>query len=536
VRRLRALKQRDAKPFAVMCPTIESARRLVDLSDQAAALMRSPACPIVLAPRLAGAPVATCVAPGTHRLGVMLPYTPIQHLLFEGGELGSLVMTSGNVSDEPLVIDNDEALRRLGGLCDALLWHNRPIQRPVDDSVLIDMGNRQPPLPVRRARGYVPAGISIDAPGQSRGLSLGAELKNTVGVLRDGRVVLSHHLGDLVDPQAFAYFREAADDLCELTGTRPQWIAHDLHPMYLSTRYARELSGRWKVRRIGVQHHHAHAAAVMAEHRVAGPVLAVVCDGVGYGTDQTAWGGELLVCQYARYERVARLRPMLLPGGDAAARQTWRCGLSLLGQAVGGDLEEHPLARRLAPDAQSRQMICQMLTTGTACVPSSGAGRLFDGVAAMLGLCVHNDFEAQAPMALEAAADQHEAPECAQPLFVLNRGALCELDLSPLVREIARRAMAGDEVGEIAALLHDQFAAAWEAAVVETARTTGLSCVALSGGVFCNERLIRSLTDRLVRRGLTVLRHRIVPPNDGGIALGQAAIAAAVYASQTGGA
>lgn len=536
VARLRQSKQRDAKPFALMCRSVAAARRLVELSDAAAELMQSPACPIVLARRRVDANLAPSVAPGNHRLGVMLPYTPIHHLLFAQPDLGPLVMTSGNVSDQPLIIDNQEAQSRLGAICDALLWHDRPIQRPVDDSVLIDMGGRTPPLPIRRARGYVPAGIAIDGVADACGLSLGAELKSTIGVLTDAHAVLSHHLGDIVHPRAFICFKRAIDDLCDLTGAHPQWIAHDLHPMYLSTRYARELSQRLHVPLIGVQHHHAHAAAVMAEHGVTGPVLAVVCDGAGYGTDQTTWGGELLLAHYATFKRLARLRPMSLPGGDAAARQTWRCGLAMLRQAVGDSYTQHPLARRLAPDANRLAMIVGMFDTGTACVPSTGAGRVFDAVAAILGLCTHNLFEAQAAMALEAAADGHEPPHT-RDLFDLTGSDLRQIDLSPLVREIAACAIEPTaDVGALSALFHEQFAAAWEQVVLEASQTTGLQIVALSGGVFCNQRLTQSLTRRLEARGMRVLRHRLVPPNDGGLALGQVAVAAAIFGARQGGA
>jgi hydrogenase maturation protein HypF len=527
VTRLRKLKHRDQKPFALMCRDLAAARNLVFLSDQAAELLLSPACPIVLAPRRPGAAVAEDVAPGNHRLGVMLAYTPMQHLLFHwrGGALGPLVMTSGNLSDEPLVIDNAEAVQRLGGMCDAILWHDRPIERAVDDSVLIDMADGRP-LPIRRARGYVPASLAIPMAGQSMGLCVGGELKNTVAVVRGGRAVLSHHMGDLTHTLAYEYFRRAVDDMCDLFGVRPQWIAHDLHPAYLSTAWATELARKLDVPLVGVQHHHAHAAAVMAEHGQVQPALAVVCDGVGYGADGTMWGGELLRVDLKAYERLAHLKPMLLPGGDAAAHDGRRCALALLYQAFGDGFSEHPLAKTLVSDDTERAMLTAMIRKGLRCVPSSGAGRYFDGVAALLGVCMRNSFEAQAPMRLESVAAA--APwRSDQDLFALEGDDVMRIDLSSLIRALVARAKAGWDVAELAACFHDQFVKAWEAAVALFVETTGLNVVALSGGVFCNERLTGGLTDRLQRRGLRVLRHELVPPNDGGLSFGQAAAAAA---------
>ncbi len=525
VGRLRKLKHRDAKPFALMCANLKQARQLVNLSDRAAEAMTSPACPIVLAGRREGGlEVSPQVAPGNHRLGVLLPYTPMHHLLFaRGGEaLGPLVMTSGNVSDEPLVIDNDEAAGRLGGLCDAFLWHDRGIHRCVDDSVLIDMGSQEP-LPVRRARGYVPSVVKLPVEAAAPGLCLGGELKNTVAVVRQSDAILSHHLGNLTHPLAFEYFKRAVDDLCDLFDVRPQWVACDLHPQYLSSVYAREISHKVHAPLLSIQHHHAHAAAVMAEHGRTEPVLAVVCDGVGYGPDKTLWGGELLLAGLTDFRRLAHLRPLRLPGGDAAAKDTRRCALALLHQALGENFAEHPAARRLAPDDQERTVLSQMIRGNVNCIASSAAGRVFDGAAALLGLCQHNQFEAQAAMRLESAADGVSIDSSAR-LFEIEDGTPMQIDLSGLIRHLLEE---GRGVPESAALFHEQLAAAWEAVLAVQMQRTGISCVALSGGVFCNQRLSESLTRRLERRGMQVLRHRVAPPNDGGLSLGQAVIAAA---------
>jgi hydrogenase maturation protein HypF len=530
VDRLRKLKQRDRKPFALMAESLIEARKWVALSGAAEQAMTSPACPIVIAPRKEGSAVARGIAPGNHRLGVMLPYTPIHHLLFastmprlQGARL--LVMTSGNHSDEPLVIDNDEALARLGGMCDAILWHDRPIERSVDDSVLLDAGGAL--LPVRRARGYVPAALDLPVKEGPPGLCVGGELKNTIAMVRDGRAILSHHLGDLTHALALRNFSKSIDDMRELFGVEPRWIAHDLHPMYLSTVRAGELGEELGVPLMGVQHHHAHAASVMAEHGERGPVLAVVCDGTGYGQDGQIWGGELLLADLHRYRRLARLKPLALAGGDAAARDTRRCGLALLQQALGEDFDQHQAAKALFRNDAERHMLSTMLRQGVCCAMSSGAGRVFDGAAALLGLCMHNDFEAQAGLALEAAASSIEHVKITKRGFAIEHNEIVEISLAPFVREMIDGRAKGYWPEMLAAMFHEQLAWAFETVVTQAAEATKVRTVALSGGVFCNQRLSQSLSRRLRERGMTVLTHRLVPANDGGLSLGQAAVAMA---------
>lgn len=530
VARLRQSKQRDGKPFALMCRSVQAANRLVHLSASAEALFSSPAAPIVLAPRRHGINVAPSVAPDNHRLGVMLAYTPIHHLLFAelDPDPDALVMTSANPSGEPLTIDNREALQRLAGLCDAMLWHDRPIRRRVDDSVVLDTGTRHP-MPLRRARGFVPTAIQLPVGGASHGLCVGGELKNTIALVRDRRAILGQHLGDLSYTPVFDHFRETIDDLLALFDVRPQWIAHDLHPMYLSTAYARQLADRLGVPLIGVRHHHAHAASVMAEHNETGPVLAVVCDGVGYGGDGTSWGGELLLADLVSYQRLAHLRPLELIGGDAAATDTRRCGLALLRQAYGDDCAKHPAVAELIRDDYERQVLTAMLARGLNCTPTTALGRYFDGAAALLGLSTHNHYEAQAAMRLESAAFACDAPMNDGPLFQLITGDPGLIDLSPLIRALVEGKADGHPVEQLAALFHDQAAWALASVVEQAAKRTGLGTAALSGGVFCNERLTHSLVDRLSGCGLRVFVHQSVPANDGGLALGQAAVAAAIY-------
>ena len=533
VKRLRTDKARqDGKPFALMCRSVEAARALVRLSEHGLSALTSPAAPIVLGPIKDSAGVAPSVAPNNHRLGVMLAYTPMQHLLFEalGPVALALVMTSANPSGEPLTIDNDEALARLRGLCDAMLRHDRPIRRRVDDSVVLD--RQSGVLPMRRARGFVPTANVLPAGDMTHGLCVGGELKNTIALVRDGRATLSQHLGDLSYTPVFDHFRQTIDDLLDLFDIRPRWIAHDLHPMYLGTTHARTLGERWGVPMIGVQHHHAHAASVMAEHGVSEPVLAVVCDGVGYGGDGTSWGGELLLADLIDYQRLAHLKPIDLIGGDAAATDTRRCGLSLLRQAYGDDFADHPMAWALWPEADERLMLTGMLERGLNCSPTTALGRYFDGIAAVLGLSERNQFEAQAAMRLESEASAYKGALSGSPLFCIEAGrpgAPGTLDLSPLIRAIVEGRLAGGSVAKLAALWHDQLAWAWAEAVDVSAKATGVKQVAPSGGVFCNERLTRGLSERLTRLGYDVLLHQDVPANDGGLALGQAAVASARY-------
>lgn len=531
VRRLRAKKHRDHKPLALMFVDIEQVRQLVELGEPAERLLQSALAPILLAPRVENAAIAPSVATANHRLGVMLPYTPIQHLIFDAWPKDEtcppLVMTSANQSDEPLVIDNEEALQRLGqgGLCDAILQHDRPIQRPLDDSVLIDMGGGDP-LPIRRARGYVPATIDLPVKDFSPGLCVGGELKNTVAIVRDGAAILSQHLGDLTHPLAFDYFKQAIEDLEKLFEHQPQWIAHDLHPQYLSHTYAVQLAKERQIPLIPIQHHHAHAASVMAEHHYDQPVLAVVCDGTGYGSDGTIWGGELLWADLTNFKRLAHLRPLRLAGGDAAAKDTRRCGLALLHQALGEDFATHPKTLELFDQTEEHRLISEMIVRDVNCAASSGAGRYFDGVAALLGLSTTNHFEAQAAIGLEAAA--FEIPVSTDKCFFdLVGSEPMIIDFSRLILKLLEDQKNKRPVEESAAFFHDQFALAWYHSVRRAVGETGIKTVALSGGVFCNQRLTETLNDLLEQEGLTVLRHRQAPANDGGLALGQAAIAAA---------
>ncbi|MHC4995465.1 MAG: carbamoyltransferase HypF [Planctomycetota bacterium] len=543
VARLRRLKQRDAKPFALMVASENSAASLVRLTERGRRLLASPANPILLAPRRAGSDIAPSVAPRNHRLGVMLPYTPIPHLLMH--ELHSsvaagappLVMTSANHSDEPLVFDNDDAMSRLSGLCDAFLIHDRPIVRPVDDSVFLDTPDAQP-LPIRRARGFVPQAIPLPVPTAQPGLCVGGELKCVVAVVRNGEAILSQHLGDLRHTLAFEQFTRVIDDLCCICGVEPRWIAHDLHPAYLSTRHAIRLADELGVPRLAVQHHHAHAASMLAESGRSDPTLAMVADGVGYGDDGSSWGGELLLADTRGYRRLAALSPLRLPGGDAAATDTRRCALALLYDAFGEDAIRHPAAQRLVTDPREREILFTMIRKDVGCTDSSAAGRVFDAAAALLGVCERNRYEAEAPIRLEALAEG--APIGSEPmrdreLFVITEPRdhtdISRIELAPLTRALLTGRENGIGTARLAAMFHDQLARAFAAAIVHAADLTGVDNASLTGGVFVNQRLTTLLTQHLSRHRIRVLRHRVVPPGDGGIALGQAAIASTRFAS-----
>lgn len=524
VSELRRRKRRTAKPFAVMVRDMETARSLVQLSPAAEQLMRSPVCPIVLAPRLKQTGVCDAVAPNSHRLGLMLPYTPIQHLLFACADprLGPLVMTSGNASDEPIAIGNDEAVTRLGKLCDAFLMHDRPIERRVDDSVYLDhIGGL---LPMRRARGEAPGAIALPVAYDAAepGLCVGGELKNTIAIVRHGEAILSQHVGDLKHPLAYAMFKRTIDDLLQLFAVRPGWIATDRHPDYLSTTYAQRLASAWDVPLVGVQHHHAHAAALMAEHGSADPMLALVCDGVGYGDGGAIWGGELLWVDLKCYRRLAHIRPLRLPGGDASAYDTRRCALALLHQACGDDFEQHPAVRSLYPRRDEREILCCMIRENVGCVTSTAMGRVFDAAAALLGLCHTNTFEAEAPMRLESVALSWPEPDVEiVPTLYDARGRV--IDASMMVDDL----LSDRPVAERAARFHTRLARAWADAIAHAHQEHGLDVVGLTGGVFANELLTLELTRRLQQVGLNVWTHRRVPANDGGLALGQAAVALA---------
>lgn len=489
VSRLRARKHRDEKPFALMTVAPEE---LCDASSEEWSLLRSRMRPIVLLRRRHGAAVAESVAPGSQWLGVMLPYTPLHHLLADD-VARPLVLTSGNVADEPIAFDDAEAHARLGDVADAFLSHDRPIHRRCEDSVV------RAAFPIRRSRGYAPGSLPLAAGSRSI-VAAGAELKSTFCVTRGGEAFLSPHLGDLDSAPAYQAFRTDLALYLAMLDVSLDVVAHDLHPEYLSTKWALEQDAEL----VGVQHHHAHAAACLAEHGEPGPALALVFDGTGYGTDETLWGGELLRCDLAGFERLAHLEPVPLPGGEAAIREPWRmAALHLERAGVAVPWPRWELVReslKLAPPL------------------SSGMGRLFDAVAAVLGVRDRVTYEGQAAVELEQLA----GTERAEP-YPWRFG-----DTTGLVATCHAELRAGRAAREIAARFHETVAAG---AATACAEAGGPETVVLSGGSFQNLRLLDSTRSRLETRGFRVLSHRLVPPNDGGISYGQAAVAARRIAS-----
>jgi len=672
VARLRERKSREAKPFAVMAGSPEMARGLILLDtpgetarkrreETTAAPRPAPeqilspietvlldrARPIVLAPKRPGARVSVHVAPNSACFGIMLPYTPLHHLLFAQG-LGPLVMTSGNPAEEPLSCANDEALRRLSHIADAFLLHDRDIARRVDDSVVLavpfwsaqamlapcsppatlassppatlassppatlassppatlafsppatlassppatlassppamlmaeseyrglspqsqrlEHGSSTPKsvaiLPIRRARGFVPEPIAVPNEAGRPVLAVGGELKSAICLLSGRNAVVSEHLGELSNPAAFRNFVETIAQFKKLLRIEPEIVACDLHPDYAATRYARGMcagkkAGSGELQLVPVQHHHAHVVSCMAENGVTGRVIGVACDGTGYGTDGQIWGCEILVCDEGEFERAGHLCYYPLPGGDAAARDTWRPAVSLLLETFGPEWKSaaaHVLKRS---DSQALELAAARLLAWKARQESgapgvgpaagkelrvqasawpltSSLGRLFDAAAFLLGVCSRNRYEAEAAMSLEAEAARCEKAE-ALPFAIIGAGSsspgseeALQLDFRPLVRALVEQGAQGRPVPEIARAFHETLVAMLAEAVDRTSRATGLKRVALSGGCFANQILLQGLWQRLAASGHEVLVHRAMPAGDGGIALGQAVVGA----------
>jgi hydrogenase maturation protein HypF len=523
VRRLRSRKGREAKPLAVMVADVAGALALGHLSPEARRLLTSPEAPIVLLPARSETPLAPSVAPSNPRVGVMLAYTPLHHLLLAAVE-GPVVATSGNRSGEPICTDGREAVQRLEGIADHFLVHDRPIQRPVDDSVLALVDGA--PQLLRRSRGYAPLPVALpfDAPPL---LAVGGHQKSTVAVARGRQVFVSQHIGDLETPEAQAAFRTAVADYQRLYRVEPVAVAHDLHPDYVSTRWVDDVLDPG-LPRIAVQHHHAHLASVLAEARVtpdAPPTLGIIWDGTGYGLDGTIWGGEFLLGGYQHVQRVGHLRPFALPGGERAVLEPRRAALGVLLEA---GIQGAPGANSLmaAFTTAEKRVMTRAVERGLHSPRTSSAGRFFDAVSALLGLRTRSAFEADAAMQLEFAADPTEAG--AYPLDVEpspDDGFV--LDWEPLIRALLADRHRGVSAGRIAARVHNGLVAG----MVRTAARVGAETVALSGGCFQNRILLNRAGAALRARGHRVCTNRVVPPGDGGIALGQAAVAAARLAA-----
>jgi hydrogenase maturation protein HypF len=531
VGRLRVRKHRFEKPFAVMARDLEVACTLAYIEPAEAALLTSAQRPIVLLRRRAGAggaPLSDLVAPGNPRLGVLLPYTPLHHLLFApvpGSGAAApvpdvLVMTSGNLSDEPICYEDEDARRRLGSIADAWLLHDRPIHVPCDDSVLEVEPGGGTELPLRRSRGYAPLPVRLPFPAAPT-LAVGGELKNTFCLASGHDAFMSQHIGDMGSLETWAAFERSTRQLAGLYDIRAPRLTADAHPGYQTTRWAEEAS---PLPVAEVQHHHAHIASVMAEHGVpAGRrVIGIAFDGTGFGTDGTIWGGEVLVCGYDDFARVAHLRAVPLPGGDAAIRRPCRTALAHLWAAGIDWAEDLPPAG--AVTAPEREVLRSQLERGAGCVSTSSMGRLFDAVSSLLGLRHEATYEAEAAMRLQWAAE--EAMRLGVPALPYRFGlAGEELDPTPVLRALVADLRRGRATGAMAAGFHAAVARVVGDVAEHQRALTGVDVVALSGGVFQNVLLLGLARCELEKRHLRVLSHRLVPPNDGGLALGQAAIA-----------
>ncbi|WP_224246309.1 carbamoyltransferase HypF [Hyalangium gracile] len=517
---LRERKRRPEKPFAVMFPSLEALRASCSPTPEEEALLTSPAAPILLLrkrpPGRGRALVAERVAPDNPWLGALLAYTPLHRLLLDGAER-PLVCTSGNLSDEPLCLEPAEALERLRGVADLFLVHDRPILRPVDDSVA-RMGP-EGPMVLRRARGYAPLPLSLGADLPCL-LALGGQLKGTVALSTGDQVVVSQHLGDLGSVEGSRLLERTVEELLRLFEARPVAVACDLHPDHASTRLGERLAGSWDVPLLRVQHHHAHIAACMAEHGLSGPVLGLAWDGAGLGTDGTLWGGEALVVDGSWFQRVAHLRPFRLPGGEQAMREPLRAALGLL-HALDGPAGAAHLREDFTP--READVLAAMLERGIHSPLTTSMGRLFDAVAALSGVRSRAGFEGQAAMALEFAADEQEALE-PYPLPLRN-GAPSVADWGPLLRALLMDRTRGAPASLMASRFHAALACLAEAIALRV----GLPRVVLSGGCFQNLRLLRDTRARLREQGFEVWTPRQYPPNDGGLSLGQLAIAARRY-------
>ena len=524
---LRERKGRVDKPFAIMSFGLETVETYCEVNDDERALLTSLQRPIVLLRRRSDTPISSLVAPGNSYLGVMLPYTPLHYLLLEPSRSFplALVMTSGNYSEEPIATGNDEALERLDGLADAFLLHDRDIHARCDDSVTRVFSGAE--LPIRRSRGYAPYPVHLPFE-VKQVLAVGAELKNTFCITRDRYAFLSQHIGDMENYETLQFFEQMVDQLERTFRIEPEIIAYDLHPGYLSSKYAKDAGS--KRQEAGddpasrflhpVQHHHAHIASVMAENGLTGerPVIGVAFDGTGYGTDGAIWGGEFLVADYASFRRVAHLKYVPLPGGDAAIRKPYRTALAHL-WAAGVDWDDRLPAVAAAPLGE-RPILLQQLKQGVSVIPTSSVGRLFDAVSSLAGVRQEINYEAQAAIEFEMLVEGDGVEEAYS--FSLSGE---EIDVSPCIRAVVADVRAGIPGGVIAARFHNGLAQMVCEVCLCLRKETGLKEVALSGGVFQNVTLLGKALPLLQEAGFTVYVHRLVPPNDACISLGQAVIA-----------
>jgi len=510
VMRLREVKGRDEKPFALMVRDLETARSLVQLSEIETVALLAIQAPIVLGSAFRESNIAQNVAPGNDRLGIMLPYTPLHHLLLSG-DLSTLVMTSANFSEEPICIENHEAQKRLKEMADYYLLHNRDIYQRSDDSVQMEMSSKM--RTIRRSRGFAPQPIFLQNKGSSV-LAVGAELKNVIGLSKDEKIFLSQHIGDLENLEAYEFFQMTIEHLQRIFEIEPELIVHDLHPEYLSSKWAKDQ----KIPLLGVQHHHAHLVSCMAENNLDEPVIGIIMDGTGYGTDGTIWGGEFLVGEATGFTRRAHFEPMPLPGGEAAIKSPWRIGLSYLYEVFGENLPEIPTLKD-----RDIQLIIQLLDAKINSPLTSSCGRLFDAVAALSGGRQEIRYEAQAAIEFMQAAQNELGAD-----FSLFKSDNIDdthiISMKPIIENLVSRITAKRTQSQLSQWFHFSLVKSFSHLAGVLREETGIDKIVLSGGVFQNRLLLESLIQYLMEDGFKVFTHSQVPTNDGGIALGQIAI------------
>jgi len=514
---LRSRKYREDKPFAVMCQDIEEIRRHCELSLEEERLLLSTARPIVILKRKKGGEIAPAVAPYQHTLGVMLPYSPLHHLLLQGA-LKTLVMTSGNISDEPICYKNEEAFRRLSKIADYFLFHNRDIHIRCDDSVTRVVDAK--PYILRRSRGYVPFPIKLSFPIEQI-LACGGELKNTFCLTRDRYAFLSHHIGDLENIETLASFEEGIEHVKKLFYIEPKAVVYDLHPDYLSTKYALSLPDLPKV---GVQHHHAHIVSCMVENGIEGEVIGVAFDGTGFGTDQTIWGGEFLKADRKDFVRIAHLKPVPMPGGTMAIKEPWRMAMAYLEEAFGGEWSNLKIDFLKRIDLKKWDILKTAIQRRLNTPLTSSMGRLFDAVSSLLSIRDHANYEGQAAIELEMIADEAVRGSYSFHIVHKEEGTMW-IDLSETIREIIYDLEEGLPTPEISGKFHQTISRLITDTCKIIRSREGLNRVVLSGGVFQNTLLLSQVTGELKESKFEVYTHHLVPTNDGGISLGQAVVA-----------
>ena len=518
--RLRQQKNREEKALAIMSADLDQTQKYAYISSEEENLLISPQRPIVLLCKKEPNTIADQVAPKNPNIGVMLPYTPLHYLLLEDEDILALVMTSGNLSEEPIVIDNDDAFERLDSVADFFLIHNRDIYLRSDDSVVRKVENET--RMIRRARGYVPLPIFLHKLFPQI-LACGAELKNTICLTKRKNAFISQHIGDLKNMESYEFFDLTVRHMKRILDIEPEIIAYDLHPDYLSTRYALEQTG---VKLIGVQHHHAHIASCMLEHGIEEPVIGLSFDGTGYGTDGKIWGGEVLLIDGAKFSRLAHLEYLLMPGGDVAIKEPWRMAVSYLYQAYQDALWNLKLPLLDQFEKNKIQFIIEMMKKGISCPETSSLGRLFDGISALLGICYRSTYEGQAAMMLEMEITDQHVEKFYNYEWMKDRESYL-ISPQPIIHGVVDDLMSGIGSNVISYKFHSTLINLFTDLCVQLKKETGIDRIVLSGGVFQNATLLSGMLKRLNQKKIQVFSHTKVPTNDGGISLGQAAIAAA---------